>query len=172
MPFEKLYKLAIVLFCAVGLAACSTTPDDTSSSETVESTETVETNTVTEPVISAEEQMRMESEEKRKARTIYFEFDDTTVKMEYLEVLELHAKFLMESGMTVTLEGHADERGTQAYNLALGEDRAKAVAQYLMNYGLSMSQINMVSYGEERPADMGNNEMAWEKNRRVELVYR
>ena len=116
--------------------------------------------------------MRMESEEKRKERTIYFEFDDSTVKAEYLALLELHAKFLMESGASITLEGHADERGTPAYNLALGEDRGNAVKQYLMNYGLSASQISVVSYGEERPAQMGSNEMAWEKNRRVELVYR
>ena len=74
--------------------------------------------------------------------------------------------------MTVTLEGHADERGTPAYNLALGEDRGNAVKQYLMNYGLAESQISVVSYGEERPASMGSNEMAWEKNRRVEIVYR
>lgn len=172
MPFEKLYKLLVVVFFAVGLAACSTTPKDDGAGETTTGTETVETNTVTEPVISAEERMRIESEEKRRERTIYFDFDNTTVKQQYLEVLELHAKYLMESGMTITLEGHADERGTQAYNLALGERRASAVAQYLQNYGLSSSQINMVSYGEERPADMGHNEMSWEKNRRVELVYR
>ena len=84
----------------------------------------------------------------------------------------MHAKFLVESGLTVTLEGHADERGTQAYNLALGERRATSVAQYLMNYGLAESQISVVSYGEERPADAGHSDGSWEKNRRVELVYR
>ena len=172
MPFNKYFKLMVALFCAITLAACSTTPDEEPVTTETEVTKPVETTTVTEPVISAEERMRMESEEKRKARTIYFEFDDSTVKAEYLALLELHAKFLMESGATITLEGHADERGTPAYNLALGEDRGNAVKQYLMNYGLSASQISVVSYGEERPAQMGSNEMAWEKNRRVELVYR
>ena len=173
MPFEKLNKLLVAFVCAFALAACQTTPEEEVVVETDPvPTETVETNTVTEPVISAEERMRMESEEKRKERTIYFEFDDTTVKADYLEVLELHAKFLMESGMTVTLAGHADERGTPAYNLALGEGRGNAVKQYLMNYGLSDSQINVVSYGEERPAASGQDEMSWAKNRRVELVYR
>ena len=99
-------KASVLFLLLIFSSACSTTPDD-SATETVESTETVETNTVTEPVISAEEQMRMESEEKRKERTIYFEFDDTTVQQQYLAVLELHAKFLVESGMSVTLEGHA-----------------------------------------------------------------
>ena len=172
MPFEKLNKLLVAFVCAFALAACSTTPDEEPVTTEPTPVETVETNTVTEPVISAEERMRMESEEKRKERTIYFEFDDTTVKADYLAVLELHAKFLMESGMTVTLEGHADERGTPAYNLALGEGRGNAVKQYLMNYGLSASQINVVSYGEERPAASGQDEMSWAKNRRVELVYR
>ncbi|MBT8449930.1 MAG: peptidoglycan-associated lipoprotein Pal [Gammaproteobacteria bacterium] len=173
MLFEKSTKLLITAICAIGLAACSTTPDvEETATETVEPVETVETTTVTEPTISAEEQMRMESEEMRKARTVYFEFDDATVQQQYLAVLELHAKFLAESGMTVTLEGHADERGAPAYNLALGEQRANSVAQYLMNYGLAESQITVVSYGEERPADMGHSEGSWEKNRRVEIVYR
>ena len=107
----------------------------------------------------------------RQTRTIYFEFDESTVKQQYLAVLELHAKFLVESGRNVTLEGHADERGTQAYNLALGENRANSVAQYLKSYGLANSQIKVVSYDEERPADAGHSEGSWEKNRRVEISY-
>ena len=160
MLFEKSTKLIITSVFALGLAACSTTPDvEETSTETVEPVETVETTTVTEPTITPEEQMRMESEEKRKERTIYFEFDDATVQQQYLAVLELHAQFLAESGMSVTLEGHADERGSPAYNLALGEERANAVANYLMNYGLSKDQISVVSFRSE-------------KNRRVEIVYR
>ena len=175
MLIEKISKKLLVTVCAFGLAACSTTPDapePTDTMEPAETVETVETTVVTEPVISAEEKMRMESEEMRQARTIYFEFDDSTVQQQYLAVLELHARFLVESGLNVTLEGHADERGTQAYNLALGESRAKSVAQYLMSYGLSSNQIKVVSYGEERPADAGHMEGSWEKNRRVEVVYR
>ena len=170
MLIKKMVKKLLVITCVVGMSACTTTPDTTETTEPVE-TQAVETETVTEPVISAEEQMRLESEEMRSARTIYFEFDDATVQQQYLEVLELHAKFLMESGVTVTLEGHADERGTQAYNLALGERRANGVSQYLMNYGLSASQINVVSYGEERPADAGHEETSWAANRRVEISY-
>ncbi len=173
MLIENTVKKMLVALCAFGLAACSTTPDSNDSNEStpVEETSPV-VETVTEPVISAEEQMRLESEQMRQERTIYFEYDDSTVQQQYLAVLELHANFLIKSGATVTLEGHADERGTQAYNLALGERRANSVATYLMNYGLSQSQINVVSYGEERPADSGHAEGSWEKNRRVELVYR
>jgi len=172
MLIEKMVKKLLVAFCVVSLAACSTTPEDSTDNTTNNTTDAVETSTVTEPVMSHEEHMRMESEEKRQARTIYFEFDDSTVQQQYLAVLEAHAKFLVESGVTVTLEGHADERGTQAYNLALGERRAKSVAQYLMNYGLAESQISLVSYGEERPADAGHTDGSWAKNRRVEIVYR
>ena len=171
MLIEKMVKKLLVTFCVIGLAACSTTPKAPPVEEAPPEVAPV-VETVTEPVISAEEQMRMESEEKRQARTIYFDFDDSVVQQQYLAVLELHAKFLTESGRGVTLEGHADERGTQAYNLALGESRAKSVAQYLMNYGLAESQISIVSYGEERPADAGHSDGSWEKNRRVEVVYR
>lgn len=171
MLIEKMVKKLLITLCVIGLAACSTTPKAPPVEETPPEVAPV-VETVVEPVISAEEQMRMESEEKRQARTIYFDFDDSVVQQQYLAVLELHAKFLAESGRGVTLEGHADERGTQAYNLALGESRAKSVAQYLMNYGLAESQISIVSYGEERPADAGHSDGSWEKNRRVEVVYR
>ncbi len=174
MLIENLMRKSLVALCVLGLAACSTTPDSTPSDNTTappEETQPV-VETATQPPISLDEQMRMESEQKRQERTFYFEFDESTVKQQYLPVLELHAKFLIKSGVTITLEGHADERGTQAYNLALGERRAKAVATYLMNYGLSQTQINVVSYGEEQPADSGHNEGSWEMNRRVELVYR
>jgi peptidoglycan-associated lipoprotein len=174
MLFETSVKRLLIALSIVSLAACSTTPtDDSSMADTQEQVDTVvETTTVEEPTITAEEQMRMESERKRQERTIYFEFDDSTVQQSYLALIELHAKFLMESGRSVTLEGHADERGTQAYNLALGERRANAVAQYMMNFGLSSSQITVVSYGEERPSVMGHDDSSWAKNRRVEIVYR
>ncbi len=171
MLIEKMAKKLLVAICVIGLAACTTTPDAPAPEEQMPADQPV-VETVTEPMISEEEQMRMESEQKRSARTIYFEFDESTVQQQYLEVIELHAKFLMENGGTVTLEGHADERGTQAYNLALGEYRAKSVAQYMMNFGLASSQIEVVTYGEERPADAGHTDGSWAKNRRVEITYR
>jgi len=172
MLIKKMVQKTLVALCVVGLAACSTTPDAPAVDEQPTATNDPVVETVTPPVISEEQRMRMESEEKRSARTIYFEFDESTVQQQYLEVIELHAKFLMKNGQTVTLEGHADERGTQAYNLALGEHRANSVAQYMINYGLSSSQIEVVTYGEERPADEGHTDGSWAKNRRVEITYR
>lgn len=105
-------------------------------------------------------------------RVIYFEYDKSEIQEQYRTVIEAHAAFLMEHReRTVTLEGHADERGSREYNLALGEKRAKAVELQMTVLGVSPGQIRTVSYGEERPISNGHDESAWSLNRRVELVY-
>ena len=104
---------------------------------------------------------------------VFFATNKSSLTSASRETLRKQATYLRKNKkLNVTIEGHADERGTPAYNLALGEDRGNAVKQYLMNYGLAESQISVVSYGEERPAAMGQTESAWEQNRRVEIVYR
>ncbi len=106
-------------------------------------------------------------------RVVYFDFDRSTVRDEYLDLIKAHAEYLlMHPQRRVTLEGHTDERGSREYNLALGEQRAKAVRDLLMLEGVAGDQIAIVSYGEERPADPGHDEAAWRKNRRVVIVYR
>nr|VFJ66366.1 MAG: peptidoglycan-associated lipoprotein [Candidatus Kentron sp. FW] len=106
-------------------------------------------------------------------RVIYFDFDRSEIKPEYREILEAHAGYLANNaGVKVTLGGHCDERGTREYNLALGERRAKAVSRLIGTLGVSGDQLRTVSYGEEQPAEMGHNEFSWQKNRRVELIYR
>lgn len=102
-------------------------------------------------------------------RVFYFDFDQATLSTEIRAVLDAHASALRESMRSVRLEGHADERGTREYNLALGERRAKAVANYLVLQGVDRARIETVSYGEERPASLGHDEDAWAMNRRVEL---
>ena len=105
-------------------------------------------------------------------RVIYFDLDDDTVKSDAAAVLEAHAYVLTQDpNLVVTIEGHCDERGTPAYNLALGERRANAVAQALMLNGVSSSQIKTVSYGEEQPAAEGHDESAWSMNRRGVINY-
>ncbi len=102
----------------------------------------------------------------------YFDFDKTTVKPEAFADLSAHAKYLVNNpSAKLVLEGHADERGTREYNIALGERRAKAVSRYLSVQGVSAAQMEVVSYGEESPAMEGHNEASWSKNRRVELKY-
>jgi peptidoglycan-associated lipoprotein len=103
---------------------------------------------------------------------IYFDFDRSAIRPEYASLINAHAKYLAGStGVRIRLEGHTDERGSREYNIALAERRAQAVRQALMLQGAADAQLTTVSYGEERPAVEGSDESAYEKNRRVELVY-
>ncbi len=105
-------------------------------------------------------------------RVIYFEYDSSEIKSEYRVAIEAHSAYLNQNaGTKITLEGHADERGSREYNLALGERRAQSVKQQMMLLGVSSSQIRLVSYGEERPAVDGHDASSWEQNRRVEILY-
>lgn len=102
----------------------------------------------------------------------YFDFDKSVVKQDGLAALEKHAAYLVATpNASVRLEGHADERGTREYNMALGERRAQAVARILQVNGVNANQIETISYGEEKPAVLGHNSEFWAQNRRVELKY-
>lgn len=103
-------------------------------------------------------------------RIVYFDFDKYTLSAEGQAVVDKNLATLKSGNQHIRLEGHADERGTREYNLALGERRANAVAQYLEANGVAKSRIEMISYGKERPFDLGHDEAAWSKNRRVEIV--
>jgi peptidoglycan-associated lipoprotein len=105
----------------------------------------------------------------RAITTFYFEYDSADLKAEAMRALDVHAKDLKDNGARVVLEGHADERGTREYNMALGERRSKAVQRYLVLQGVSPAQLELVSYGEERAIATGNDEQSWAQNRRVEL---
>jgi len=103
----------------------------------------------------------------------YFDFDQAIVKRAGHTELNKHARALAADRMfRVRLEGHADERGTREYNLALGERRANAIRAYLVAQGVSSSQLEVISYGEEKPISGGHSESSWSQNRRVEIVYR
>lgn len=106
-------------------------------------------------------------------RIIYFDFDSFVVKPDYQPLVDQHARFLQSNrSRNVVLEGHTDERGSREYNLALGQKRAEAVRRALTLVGASDSQIEAVSFGEEKPAEQGASEEAYAQNRRVELRYR
>jgi len=103
--------------------------------------------------------------------TIYFDFDKSNIKPEAQEILNYNGELLTEkSNIEVEIEGHCDERGTIEYNMALGERRAKAAKDYLVNYGIDNERLKTKSYGEERPADPKKTEEAYAKNRRAEFV--
>jgi peptidoglycan-associated lipoprotein len=106
------------------------------------------------------------------ARLVYFDFDSSEIRPEFVSVIAAHAKALARNAsVRVRLEGHTDERGSPEYNIGLGERRAQAVKRALLLQGVTESQVATVSYGEERPAVTGQTEAAWAKNRRVEFVY-
>jgi peptidoglycan-associated lipoprotein len=102
---------------------------------------------------------------------VYFDFDQSTLKPESRALLLAHADRLKGTNTRVRLEGHADERGSREYNMALGERRANAVRDFLVVQGVSASNLETISYGEERPIATGSNEASWSLNRRVEIKY-
>jgi peptidoglycan-associated lipoprotein len=105
-------------------------------------------------------------------RVIYFDFDSSEIKGEGTDIVAAHAKYLAaHPNSRIRLEGNTDDRGSREYNIGLGERRAQAVKRALLLQGAAETQLATVSYGAERPAVVGNDEAAWAKNRRVEVVY-
>lgn len=105
-------------------------------------------------------------------RTIYFEFDRSNVRAQFRPIIDAHAAYIRANpSARVILEGHADERGSREYNLGLGERRGSAVQDLLRAAGVSGSQVEVVSYGEERPVCRNSEDDCWQRNRRAEIVY-
>ncbi len=105
-------------------------------------------------------------------RVLYFDLDSSQISGEARDIITAHAEFLAQHpDISIILEGHADERGTREYNLALGERRAKSVQQLFLLQGVAQNQIQIISFGEERPVALDHNESAWRLNRRVEILY-
>lgn len=105
-------------------------------------------------------------------RIIYFSYDSSTIDSRSEAVIREHANYLRANpGTMVVLEGHTDERGTRDYNIGLGERRAYSVKQAFQNYGVGVQQMRVLSYGEERPAVWGSDELSYAKNRRVVIIY-
>jgi peptidoglycan-associated lipoprotein len=124
-----------------------------------------------------EEEARRRAEAERRrvltvlAERVHFDFDKSDIRPDAEAVLQRKVTVLREyPDITLRIEGHADERGSNEYNLALGQRRAEAVRRYLMSYGLDASRFTTISYGEERPLVAAHNEEAWAQNRRAEFV--
>ena len=121
---------------------------------------------------TAEELARQQLEQLKQQNIVYFGFDKYDISSDYANLLDAHAAFLRANpSVRITVEGHADERGTPEYNIALGERRANAVKMYLQGKGVSADQLSIVSYGKEKPAVLGHDEAAYAKNRRAVLDY-
>ena len=106
-------------------------------------------------------------------RSIYFDFDDFSIKQEYRDLVAAHGKFMANNkGFLMMLQGNSDERGSSEYNLALGQKRSEAVEKAIKMLGVNAERVEAVSYGEEKPEDLGHDESAWAKNRRVDILYK
>ena len=105
-------------------------------------------------------------------RSVYFDFDSNLVKDEFRPLVTAHARYLQQNpGAKMRIEGHADERGSREYNLALGQRRSEAVKQMMQLLGARADQIESVSFGEEKPRALGHDEASWAENRRGDIVY-
>lgn len=103
-------------------------------------------------------------------KTVYFDFDDANIRADQTSVLDANASYLKSNSSRVTVEGNCDERGTNEYNMALGDRRARGTKNYLINLGVDSSRLNTISYGEERPAAACHDESCWSQNRRADFV--
>ena len=175
MQLNKVLKGLLIALPVMAVTACSSSDDAASNTGAATNNNGAVETTVATPIDQSGQLTEQELKEQalRETQTIYFAFDNSTIAADYEEMLAAHASYLSKNpALNVTIEGHADERGTPEYNIALGERRAKSVAQFLKVNGASDSQIEIVSYGEEQPAVMGSNEQSWSQNRRVFVEYK
>lgn len=179
MQLNKILKGLMIALPVMAMTACSSSDDaaNATGSETNQTTSGTE-NVVDTTVVSTIEgtgqltEQELKEQALRESQTIYFAFDNASIAGDYEEILAAHAAYLSQNpAMKVTIEGHADERGTPEYNIALGERRAQAVSSYIQALGVQADQISIVSYGEEKPLLLGQGEDVYAKNRRAVLVY-
>jgi len=159
MTLNKIFKnIFLVLMAGVILTACATTKKVSTTTGQMQGDVYTGTDTVEYLASGVPDR-------------VFFATNESILTTRSRETLRKQATWLREnSGINVVLEGHADERGTREYNLALGERRANAAKDYLMTYGVSASRISVISYGKERPVDSGSNPLSWSKNRRSVTV--
>lgn len=171
-------KLIVVLLFTAFLFACESTPEKADDAVAVEDQGTNLDDAENAQTFPSEDDERSgmssldDPQSLLAVRIIYFEYDSSDIKFEDRATVEAHAEYLLANPNTnITLEGHADERGSREYNLALGERRAQTLKRQMTLLGASPSQIRTVSYGEERPAIDGHDDYSWSQNRRVEIIY-
>ena len=161
-----------ILFAAMlvaSVAACAKKKVKTEAPpvETATETQTMSTDTTGKYTRDS-----LDSDSCLRQRVVYFDLDQTEIKPEFQAQIACHAAYLRQfPEARVRLEGNADERGSREYNLGLGERRGNAVQSAVSAAGASSAQLNVVSYGEERPVCRQHDESCWSKNRRVEIIY-
>ena len=168
MQNQGFIKLGMVALLSVTMVACQSTEEAATEAAPVANTATPSAANTGDGLTAEQRAARDRALAKTK---FYFEFDKSDLSQEDRDALVFHANQLKANpNMNIRLEGHADERGTREYNLALGERRAQSVERYLQVQGVAAGQMETISYGEERPADSGTTEAGYSLNRRVEMI--
>ncbi|MDX1669027.1 MAG: peptidoglycan-associated lipoprotein Pal [Limnobacter sp.] len=170
-----LRSLSLATLLAV-LAACSSTPIDQKAPIESKTGNEVSTDTRAVPTVEPEKANMdplNDPEGKLAERSVYFDLDEYSIKPQYRDLIQAHARYLAANpSRSVVIQGHTDERGGAEYNLALGQRRADAVKTLMKALGVSESQVETVSFGKEKPRAFGSNEAAWAENRRADIVYK
>jgi peptidoglycan-associated lipoprotein len=175
MLLNKALKNLLLAVPVLAVVACSSHKNNNDAQDLfdVDGTDTVDGNLngLNNSDANAES-VSLQMQQLQQNNIIYFGLDKYDILPEFAQVLDQHAAFLRSNpSYKVTIEGHADERGTPEYNISLGERRANSVKMYLQGRGVGEDQMSIVSYGKEKPAVLGHDEAAWSKNRRAVLVY-
>lgn len=183
MKLANRFRMFAFVFVGGFLAACTSTPEESQELGQEQGVNAGSDSSITTSGVGGGDALVSEAGSSDQSQTVaqqaaaassvfYFEFDRAVIRSSAYESLRSHAAYLAENPRAkARLEGHADERGTREYNIALGERRGKAVSKFLLSNGVSASQLEVISYGEERAAVSGHSESAWSKNRRVEIKY-
>ncbi|MTD26793.1 peptidoglycan-associated lipoprotein Pal [Erwinia sorbitola] len=172
MQLNKVLKGLMLALPVIAVAACSSHKNNNNDQTNGMGMGDGSNSGMNSGNMSSDEQARLQMQELQKNNIVYFGLDKYDIASDFAQMLDAHANFLRSNpSYKVTVEGHADERGTPEYNIALGERRASAVKMYLQGKGVSADQISIVSYGKEKPAVLGHDEAAYAKNRRAVLVY-
>lgn len=166
-------KILVIGLLALLLGACGTTSKKTSSEETAQAGGgTMDQRGAAQEQGSFKGSPFEDPNNPLSKHSVYFTFDRSDIQPEDKDIVIAHANYLVQHpDVKVLLAGNTDERGTREYNIALGERRANSVSQLMQLQGVAKSQIEVVSYGEERPVALGNDEAAWAQNRRVDITY-
>ncbi len=173
MGWNKLFAVSLLTLAITGCASGGGTTDEAATTDAaMEESQTQGVPGSPDVDVVTEEQAAMAANPLLDQTVVYFGFDRSEIRPEFKDILNAHAAYLVANPQArVVLEGHCDERGTVEYNLALGERRANTVKRYLVVQGVNPSQLESVSFGEERPAVVGSDDSAWSKNRRTEINY-
>lgn len=173
---RKVVLMPTLLTAVLALTACSSAPkkaDDTGATTPTAASAPASSSAASQPVAQPAYDPLKDPNHALAKRSVFFDFDDFQVKDQYKSVVSAHADFLSKNqGRQIVIEGHADERGSSEYNLALGQKRAEAVRRSLEVMGVAGKQMEAVSFGEEKPRAQGSNEAAWAENRRADIVYK